>query len=477
MHRDGPGSVHPSAPEAGAAPGTTPPRPVVHPPQPWSFPTPQRWTTSEGIRVQAYHLPGQHVLAVRLGIAAPVRVERPGQEGISVLWARCLDEGTDRLDAAQIAERFESRGIAWGAGAGERGLFADLDLTGEELIEGLRQLTDCLTGAIFPEAEVNRARKARLADIAHERVDPVTRAGSEFLRAYHPAGDRARLPLAGTASSIAALDSAAVRAHHVRWCRPDLSHLVIAGDLSAIDVRAAVDEGVADWRAPAEPRPVAPDPEPATRAPDAERLVFVDRPDSVQTEIYLGRPGPDRRDPHGWGTFQTLSLVIGGSPHSRLDRVLREELGYTYGMSAGFRPRARGGLFIVAGAIRDDVTAPALRELLTQVSITGEDLTAEEVRRAADFVARTAPGRYATADVVAAEALALSLDGLSGQSITDNLAQVATLDQHRAGAAWDAFADAGWTVVLVGRAEQHLSAVEALDLGPVSVITGAPEDD
>ena len=41
--------------------------------------------------------------------------------------------------------------------------------------------------------------------------------------------------------------------------------------------------------------------------------------------------------------------MIGGSPNARVDAVLREEKGYTYGIRSVFRPRRVGGLFLTSG--------------------------------------------------------------------------------------------------------------------------------
>ncbi|WP_158288678.1 M16 family metallopeptidase [Ornithinimicrobium flavum] len=194
------------------------------------------------------------------------------------------------------------------------------------------------------------------------------------------------------------------------------------------------------------------------------------RPGLTQTELYLGRPGPDRRTPHGWGTYQALSMLLGGSPHARIDRVLREERGYTYGIRAGFRPRAVGGLCVVGGSVRADVTVPALTELLEILRTPGSELEVEEVRAAADFVARTAPGRYLTADAVADEIVSLVSDGLDpAPTVTRTLAELQDLSAERAAAAWDEVRTGpGWTVVAVGDPE-HAGGLEALGLGPVQV--------
>lgn len=161
-------------------------------------------------------------------------------------------------------------------------------------------------------------------------------------------------------------------------------------------------------------------------------------------------------------------MALGGSPHARIDRVLREERGYTYGIRAGFRPRSSGGLTVVGGSVRADATVPALQELV-QI-LERSDLTEQEVRSAADFVTMTAPGRYATADAVADELISLADDGLDPGTVTRTLDHLRVLTADQVVRAWQEVLEGpGWTTVLVGDPD-HAEGVDGLGLGPVTVI-------
>lgn len=442
-------------------------RPAVQAPGAWAFPVPRERRLPNGLRLLVVDLPGQHVLSLRVVLRLPVSLERPGTEGATLLMSRALDEGTARHTSEQIAERMERHGIAWGAGAGERGVHLGLEVTARHLGTAVDLLTECLTEPTFPAAEVARLVRHRLADIAHDEADPGARAALEFIRTYFDPRDRPHRPVGGTRETVSGLTSDDLRERHARL-GPDGGAVVLVGDLSTVpDAEELLARTLGAWTGSGEGSPA---PRPARRAPDAGRVVLVPRPGLAQTEVYLGRPGPDRRTPHGWGTYQALGMVLGGSPHARIDRVLREERGYTYGMRAGFRPRSVGGLTVVGGSVRADATLDALRELSTILATPGDDLTEREVREAADFVSMTAPGRYGTADAVADEIVALVNDGLEPETVTRTLSQLRTLGVEQVAAAWDeVLAGPPWTLVLVGDPE-HLDGVAELGLGPVSTV-------
>ena len=131
--------------------------------------------------------------------------------------------------------------------------------------------------------------------------------------------------------------------------------------------------------------------------------------------------------------------------------------------------------------MRSDSTPEALRLLVEILESGGAGFSDKEVRSGVDFIAKTAPGRYATADTIADEAVGMALDGRTTEFVTSNLRDLRTVDAARLDAAWAHFAQeagigdagrpgSGWTIVLVGDAEEHLAAIEALGLGPVTVI-------
>ena len=441
-------------------------RPEVGEPALWRFPEPARTRLPNGLDLLVVDRPGQHVLSLRVALPAPISREEPGSEGSTLMMARCLDEGTAARSATELAELLERHGIALGAGAGEHVVHLGLEVTARHLGTALDLLVECLGEPTFPEAEVARQVRHRLTDVAHELADPTGRAHHELRQAYYAAGERARVPVGGTTASVASLTPDVLRSRH-GTLGPQGGVVVLAGDLSAVGDPVRLLSGTLGSWQPSSPPGSVGRPRRAERAADAGQVVLVPRPGAGQTELLLARPGPDRRTPHGWGTYQTLSMLFGGAPHARLDRVLREQRGWTYGMRLGFRPRQVGGQCVVGGAVRADATLPALEETLRILDTPGEDLTGREVREAADFVAMTAPARYLTADSIADELVSLVGDGLGPETVTRTLQQVHDLTPSGAAQAWDEVRTGpGWTVVVVGDPEA-IAPVAQAGLGTV----------
>jgi zinc protease len=444
------------------------PRPDVSPPEPWAFPVPTRTTLSNGIELVAYDIPGQYVVSVRTALPFPLADEPREVEGVATVMARLLDEGTADHDSEEFAQLLERKGIALGASVTDSGLGVDLDVPQHRLGEALDLLRLALSEPVFPQHEFERIRRTRLAEIEQERAVAAQRAAREFVATFYDESHRASRPTGGTVETITALTRGHVVDFHASHVGPQGMTAVVAGDLGSLDVVALAEQTLGTWTTDAVAGRA--EPEPARRADDAARVVFVDRPGSVQSEVLLGCAGPNRRAEGGWAPYPVLGFVVGGSPNARVDAVLREEKGYTYGIRSVFRPRRDGGLFLTSGSVRADATVESVR-LLAEILAGGRDgFTAEEVRAGVDFISKTAPGRYATADAVADEASTLALEGLTTDFTTRTLEQMRTLGPDELADAYRRWVTGEWTVVVVGDAASYAAQVGELGLGEVTVV-------
>ncbi|MEW1953919.1 pitrilysin family protein [Terrabacter sp. NPDC080008] len=457
-------------------------RPVVAPPEPWDFPQGTTHDLPNGLRLITYDVPGQYVVSVRLGLPVSLRDEPRELEGVASIMARTLDEGTASHSAEEFARLLERKGVSFGAGMADSGLSVDLDVVKGNLEPALDLLRQILTEPVFPQAEVARQVRSRIAEIEQERSVAAHRAGLEFVRTFYAPEDRSSRPTGGTRDTVSAITREHVADFHARHVVAAGVTVVVAGDLEGLDVPGLVEKALGGWDSGPSDRGTHLQ-HAAKLAPDRARIVLVSRPGSVQTEFVIGAPGPDRSVEGGWAPYPVLGFVLGGSPNARIDAVLREEKGYTYGIRSSFRPRRCGGVFLTSGSVRADSTAESLRLLVDILESGRTGFRDKEVRSGVDFISKTAPGRYATADAIADEAVSMALDGRTTEFTTANLRDLATVDRDRVQAAYDRFAHgagiadgtpgAGWTIVMAGDAGAHLDDLEALGLGDITVVTDA----
>ena len=125
-------------------------------------------------------------------------------------------------------------------------------------------------------------------------------------------------------------------------------------------------------------RKVAPPPATVIRTARAEPREVVERMEVEQGNLVLGcRTGATWTDP-GILDLSFANAVLGGFPHSRLFRIVREQEGLAYGTSSSLDP-AKGLVMITAG-IDPSKYADARRVILEQLdSLRQGDLSDEEM--------------------------------------------------------------------------------------------------
>ncbi|MFF3576390.1 M16 family metallopeptidase [Streptomyces mirabilis] len=449
------------------------PQPQAGRPKPWAFPAPERGTLDNGLTVLRCHRPGQQVVAVEVLLAAPLEAEPAGLDGVATIMARAFSEGTDKLSAEEFAAELERCGATLDAHADHPGVRLSLEVPVSRLPKALGLLADALRAPAFADSEVERLVRNRLDEIPHETANPARRAAKELSKELFPATSRMSRPRQGTEETVQKIDSAAVRAFFDKHVRPATSAAVIVGDLTGVDLDALLAETLGDWTgSSAEPRPV-----PSVAADDTGRVIIVDRPGAVQTQLLIGRVGADRHD-RVWPAQVLGTYCLGGTLTSRLDRVLREEKGYTYGVRAFGQvlraaPDGTGiAMLAISGSVDTPNTGPALDDLWKVLrTLAAEGLTDAERDIAVQNLVGVAPLKFETAAAVAgtlADQVEQYLPDDYQATLYQQLAATGTVEATAA--AVSAFPVDRLVTVLVGDAAQIKEPVKALGIGEVTVV-------
>jgi zinc protease len=196
----------------------------------------------------------------------------------------------------------------------------------------------------------------------------------------------------GTEESIKSLTPADISQFYADHYGPNDSVLVMAGDVTRADAEKLAKQYFGNWNSRAagvQSIPAAPSPQPT-------HVVIVDKPGAPQTALFAFGIGVPQSSPDA-DTISVMNYSLGGSFGSRINMNLREVHGYTYGASSGFREFREGGAFLAGGLVRTDVTAPAAKELMSEIrNFPDKPSTAEELAAAKEASIRSLPGRFET---------------------------------------------------------------------------------
>jgi zinc protease len=182
----------------------------------------------------------------------------------------------------------------------------------------------------------------------------------------------------GTQQSVSGLTVEQVREFHARYLVAKDSSLAVAGDLD----EAAVTRRFQPILRALPDRAVEPAPAFHARMFEGRPLYFVHKKGAAQTELRIGHAGP-ARTAADFELTSAMNYVLGGSFNSRLNSNLREDKGYTYGIHSALYAGLHTGYLLIASAVRSEVTADAVREILAEVDALRDDIHEDEARSTA----------------------------------------------------------------------------------------------
>jgi zinc protease len=335
--------------------------------RPFRFPPFLRTRLAGGLAVAAARLPGLPLVSVEVVALAGGQFDPAGQEGIAALTAAVLDEGTAHRSAIEIAAAAERLGGYFTTGADWDVGYLATGLLSQHCAAGLDLLAEVAASPTFPEAEIERLRRQRLAEIVRRAQDPSTLADERFHREVFRGTVYAH-PLLGENASVSRLDRDSMVTFYRRHYRLADSTLIAVGDF---DPEALLREAERAFGAAGPPAaaPVPPEIRPAPLPGISVHLV--DRPGAAQTELRLGHPGVARTHPD-YIPLVVLNTLLGGNFTSRINMNLRERHRYTYGASSRFSARMGPGPFLVSTAVETQSAGAAAREVLHELRLIRE---------------------------------------------------------------------------------------------------------
>ncbi len=340
--------------------------------------------------------------------------EPAGKQSVASLTAALLSEGTKTRDAEALSNALQLLGTSVNASvAGESGSISFRSTTAK-FPATLDIVADILVNPTFPENGLERLRGQRLVQLTQARAQPGAIANRVFPRIVYGSGHPYGRVV--TEESLKAVTRADLVAFHQAYYQPGRALITVVGDTSAANVKPVIEKALGAWTKGGEKPSFT---FPPVAEPKATTIFLVDKPGAAQSTFAIGRPGPPRNTPDYYA-IQVMNTMLGGMFQSRLNANIREEKGYSYGVSSSFGYGKGPGPFRTGGDIVTEKSDAALVEFMKELRgiLGARPITDEELSVAKDALIQRLPGTFASVSSINS-----ALTGLWVQNLPDDYYQ------------------------------------------------------
>jgi zinc protease len=364
-----------------------------------SFTEFERSNLSNGLELIVAHRDAVPVVNLLIRFDAGYASDQFGEPGTSSLAMAMLDEGTESRSALEISDELARLGAYLGANSGIDASGVSISALKENLDASLDLFADIVLNPAFPQNELDRLRKARLAQIQQEKTQPIGIALRVVPALMYGKDHAYSLPLtgSGTEESVSRISRDSLVEYHQTWFKPNNATMIVVGDTTMDEIKPKLESLFRRWQ----PGNIPTKNIGNVELPDADRIYVIDRPGAEQSIIFAGNVAP----PVGQGNefaIEAMNDIIGGSFTSRINMNLREDKHWAYGARSllistkGQRP------YIAYAPVQTDKTMESMAEIKRELlEYLGDNpATAEELDKVKNKSTLSLPGRWETANAV-----------------------------------------------------------------------------
>jgi len=299
--------------------------------------------------------------------------------GLASFTAGMLREGTRTRSSSQLSNDIDSLGASLNASAQFGASYSTVTASGlaPDSDKILELMSDAVLNPTFPQDELDKFKQRQLAALEEQRSNPSFLGREKFQQVLYQ--DFPAAVVSATTESVKAVTADDLRQFHDNYYVPGNAILGVVGDVTPDDVAALIRKHFGDWK----DHPVSQPDLPPLPSPAAAKIYFIDRPDSVQTDITAGDYAVKLNDPD-YIPLYVMNRVVGGGPSARLFLNLREAHGYTYGAYSSLQHAdVYRGALIANTQVHNAVTDGSMTQLMYEFKrIRDEKVNADELGEA-----------------------------------------------------------------------------------------------
>ncbi|MBC5605792.1 MULTISPECIES: M16 family metallopeptidase [Bacteroides] len=353
-------------------------QPEIQPLKNFHIQTPVRTTLPNGIPLTVINAGEQEV--VRMDVLFSGGRWQQSQKLQALFTNRMLREGTTKYTAATIAEKLDYYGSWLELSSSSEYAYITVYSLNKYLAKTLEVVESMIKEPLFPQKELQTILDTNIQQylVNTSKVDFLAHRSllKSLYGEQHPCG---KIVMEEDYHTITpeVLREFYEQHYHSGNCSIFLSGKVTDDIISRVTDIFGIPFGQYQLQMPKLSFPFAAIP---------EKRIFTEREDAMQSAVKMGCTTITREHPD-YPKLRVLMTLFGGYFGSRLMSNIREDKGYTYGISAGVVFYPDSGLLIVSTETDNEYVEPLIQEVYHEIDrLHQEPVSAEELRMVRNYM-------------------------------------------------------------------------------------------
>ncbi|WP_394213745.1 M16 family metallopeptidase [Psychrobacter piscatorii] len=365
-----------------------------------TVPTIQEFKTKAGVPVMFVQTTALPIVDVDLrfnaGSARDGSINKDGF-GIANMTATMLEQGSKSLDEDAFTRAVETLGINLGSSAYKDMFIVSLRSLSDDkhLLPAVDLMTQMVSEPTFNDEVLARNKSRLLVGLQQQKQDPGSLASIAFDKALYGSHPYAH-PSVGTLESVPTIEKQQLIDFKNRYLVAANASIAMTGNLTLVQAKKLAEDITTKLPA-GQAAADLPEPKPLTKA----QHIHIPFP-STQTTVLMGQLGSKRATNPTAQQQQTNfavgnEVMAGGDFNARLMTEIRQNLGYTYGISGSMNPMLARGPYQIGFSTRNDKARAAIDASLEVIDDTLEKgVTQDEIRLTKDNLKNSFPMGFAS---------------------------------------------------------------------------------
>lgn len=349
----------------------------------FTFPAYSSHTLRNGIRV--FIIPDTSQDVAGISVCARYGAIHDTTDGVVGLMMSLLTKGTATKTATDIATAIDAMGTTFRIASGWESSRVSCTMLTEYFEPALRLMGDCILNASFADDEFERQRKQAISDHSFDLSDPGLRASCAFIDTMF-AGHTYSHYRTGTVQSLQSLRREECIAAYEQYRSNSEWYIIVTGNVETNHAVQVLDDvfGLLPKSDFVQGRADAP------QQRNGMASAFAHNDSSSQSVLMIGQRTIHPSHPDYAGVL-LLNTMFGGYFLSRINTILREEKGYTYGAGSYIdTQRSKGCMIVTSASVGEQYTAESIGIILNEWKrLATEQVSDWELTRSSTYVTGT----------------------------------------------------------------------------------------